>query len=204
MRDALEDPLGTVFDDEVGTAVRSYADALLNASAKTGEADAVVGELEEVVDDLLRPNPRFALMLASPSVPAHEKDRILSELLDGRAMPTVVRFLKVLNHHGRLGMLAPVAREARARWDERQDRRPVLVKTAVALDDGQREALSGKVAAMIGATPILRYEVDPALIGGLVVQVGDDLYDASIKTKLQNMRRDLLAGRAPGLSNLID
>ena len=49
---------------------------------------------------------------------------------------------------------------------------------------------------MIGATPIVSYRVDPSLIGGLVIQDGDDLYDASIKNKLDQMRRRLIAGRS--------
>ncbi len=188
MSTAAPDVAGTVYDERTAHVARSYAEALINAAAKADEVDAVVGELEEIEADVLRPHPKFAEILASPSVPSHEKDRILSEAFDGRAMPTVSRFLKVLNAHGRLGLIAPVAREARALWDKRQNRKPVAIRSARELDEGQKEALRGKVAAMIGATPILSFRVDPSLIGGLVVQVGDDVYDASIKTRLERLR----------------
>ncbi len=195
MSTANPDVSGTVFDEQSTHIARAYAEALVNAAEKNGEVEAVVSELEEIDADLVRPNPKFAAILDSPSVPSHEKARILNSVLEGRTLPTVLRFMTVLGNHGRLGLIAPVAQEARALWDKRQNRRPVLVKTAVALDDGQQEALAHRVGAMIGATPILRFEVNPALIGGLVIQVGDDLYDASIKTKLDRMRRDLIAGK---------
>jgi F-type H+-transporting ATPase subunit delta len=193
---ATPDVVGTVYDEETAHVARSYAEALVNAASKSNEAEAVVDELEEIEGDVLRPHPKFAELLASPGVPSHEKDRILSEAFDGRAMPMVSRFLKVLNAHGRLGLIAPVAREARALWDRKQNRKPVAIRSARELDEGQKEALRGKVASMIGATPILSYRVDPSLIGGLVVQVGDDVYDASIKTKLERMRRQLVEGKA--------
>ena len=196
MSDHTPDVAGTIFDEESVQIARTYAEAIVNVAAKTGEVEAIVGELEEIEDDILRPHPQFAALLASPSVPAPEKDRILAQLFEGRAQPNVIRLLSVLNAHGRLGLIAPVAREARALWDKRQNRRPVTVKTATELDEGQKAALGDRVAAMIGATPMLRYTVDPSLIGGLVVQDGDDLYDASIKTKLERMRRSLIEGKA--------
>lgn len=207
MTTAAPDVSGTVLDDHAMQAARSYAEALVNAAAKTGEVEAVVGELEEFEDDVLRANPRFAEMLASTTVPAEAKDRILNEAFDGRALPTVLRLLRVLNRHGRLGLIAPVAREARALWDKRQNRRPVSVKSAVDLDEGQKAAIRDKVATMIGATPILAFEVDPALIGGLIIQVGDDLYDASVRTKLDRLRRSLISGNGRkdlGARRLVD
>ncbi len=201
------DVSGTVYDEEVSHVAKIYAEALVDAAAKTDEVEAVIGELEEIEDDILLPNPRFADLLASPSVSSEEKNRIISEAFEGRALPTVVRFLKVLNNHGRLGILVPVAREARNLWDKRQNRRPVSIRSAVELDEGQKATLRDKVAAMIAATPILSYTVDPSLIGGLVLQVGDDLYDASLKTKLDHMRKRLVEGKAREIAssaNLID
>jgi F-type H+-transporting ATPase subunit delta len=69
----------------------------------------------------------------------------------------------------------------------------------VELDDSQKSAVHDKVARMIGATPILSYQIDPSLIGGLVIQVGDDLYDASIRTKLALLKSRLIAGQARAL-----
>jgi F-type H+-transporting ATPase subunit delta len=189
------DVAGTVFEDDQPEVTRSYAEALLGAAQNEGQADAVLDELDEIVRDVLRDNPRFAALLASPTLPADEKDRILTETFENRALPIVVRFLRVLNRHGRLGLIASIAREARALWDREQNRRPVLVRSAVPLEDSQRETLRDRLGRMLAATPLLSFEVDPALIGGLVVQVGDDVYDASVRSRLQQLRHRLIEGK---------
>jgi F-type H+-transporting ATPase subunit delta len=180
----------TVFDAIAPELTRNYAEALLNASGD--EANAVVEELEAIEGEVLKPQPRFALILTSPSVSIAEKDRILVDTLEGRALPTVVQFLRVLNRHGRLGMLSSVIRQARATLDRRQNRKPVTVRSAVPLDEGQKADVTARLASMVNATPVITLEVDPSLIGGLVIQVGDDVYDASVRTRLEQLRGRLI------------
>jgi F-type H+-transporting ATPase subunit delta len=188
---SMPDVAGTIFDDKQPEVTRSYAEALLGAAENEGQADAV---LDELVADVLRGQPQFAAILASP-LPEAEKDRILTATFEGRALPTVVRFLRVLNRHGRLEQVAPIARAARALWDRKQNRRPVLVRSAIELDDAQREALRERLGRMLAATPLLTFVVDPSLLGGLVVQVGDDVYDASVRSRLQQLRHRLIEGK---------
>jgi F-type H+-transporting ATPase subunit delta len=181
---------GTVLEEVAPELTRNYADALLNASGD--QAEAVVEELEAIRADVLQANPRFAAILASSSVSVDEKDRILTETFEGRALPTVVRFLRVLNRRGRLDLLSSATRQARATLDRRKNRKSVTVRSAVALDDGQLSALRDRLASMINASPVITMEVDPSLIGGLVVQVGDEVYDASVRTRLEAIRGRLL------------
>ena len=192
---AAEGRSATVFDDKHPELARTYAEALLNAAQKSGEVDAVLDELDAVRDDVFGRFPSFALLLDSPIRSGEEKDRVLARTLDGRALPTVVNFLRVLNRHGRLGLLGPVSRAARAAWDARQNRKPVTVRSAVPLSDAQADALRGTLARSLGGTPVLRLEVDPSLIGGLVVQVGDDVYDASVRNRLGQLRERLNEGK---------
>ena len=77
------DVAGTVFDDDQPEVTRSYAEALLGAAEAEGQAEAVLDELDELVADVLRANPQFAAILASPSLPAAEKDRILDRDVRG-------------------------------------------------------------------------------------------------------------------------
>ncbi len=155
----------------------------------------MLDELAELERDVLKPNPRFAQVLASPRVSSAEKDRILVDLLEKRASSLLLRFLRVLNRHERLGYLSAVARQARAIWDKRHSRVPVQVRSAVPLDEGQLEALRARLAKMTGATPILDVSTDPNLIAGLVVQVGDIRYDASAKSRLAQLRQRLIEGK---------
>jgi F-type H+-transporting ATPase subunit delta len=182
----------TVLDDKAEAGARAYAEALVNAAAKAGEVDAVLDELDEILADVLAAHPQFADLLRSPTLPSAEKDRMLVTLFDGRARPIVVNFLRVLNRHGRLELLPAIAREARTLWDRRLGRRSAMIRSAVPLDDQQLAALRERIGRIVGAEAVVRTEVDPSLIGGFVVQLGDDVYDASLRTRLERLRRRLV------------
>ncbi|HEX8200592.1 MAG TPA: ATP synthase F1 subunit delta [Isosphaeraceae bacterium] len=199
MSSAAPDVTGTVFEDESPEVTRSYAEALINAAAAAGQVDAVLDEMDAILADVFGRSQSFAALLSSPSVRPEKKDQILTEAFEGRAHPMVARFLRVLNRHGRLGQLGPIARRARATWDRRQNRQPVTVRSAVPLDDAEQDALRQKLGRLLGgATAVLHLEVDPTLLGGLVVQVGDDVYDASIRNRLAQLRDQLAGGWAHG------
>jgi F-type H+-transporting ATPase subunit delta len=185
----------TVFDEKSSELARTYAEALLNATAKSGQTQAVLDELDAVRDFVLTKFPTFAVMMGSPVRTAADKDRIIVEAFEGRALPTSVHFLRVLNRRGRLEMLGRVLQSAHEVWDRRQNRRPVTVRSAVPLTDAQQAALRDRLASSLGATPVLTLEVDPGLIGGLVVQVGDDVYDASVRNRLEQLRHRLTEGK---------
>lgn len=187
---------GTVLDhDEVG--VRNYADALLGAAESTGDVEAILGELEEFVADVWQGQPGAAALLESPALAIAEKDRILVQTLEGRANPTVLRFLRVLNRHNRMSWLQAAVRRARASWDRKQNRRTAVVTSAVPLDDPQLDALRERLGPLLdGASPTLQTRVDPAILGGLIIQTGDYVFDASVKTRtLEQLRRHLVEGK---------
>ncbi len=190
---AAPDVAGTVFDDPKPELARNYAEALINAAG--GDADAALDELDELVDDLFVGRPEFARLMGSPVRSAADKDAVLVRSLEGRALPLLVRFLRVLNRHGRLALVGPVSREARRIWDRRQGRVPVTVLSATELDESQLAAVRDKLVAMTGGTPVLSVRVDPSLIGGLVVQVGDIVYDASVRRRLEQLRQRLIEGK---------
>jgi len=181
--------------DETIALARRYAEALVDAAQKEGGAEAGLDELAEVQDDVLRPFPRFAAVLASARVQPAQKDRMLREVLEGRASSLVLRFLRVLNRHGRLDILGAVLREARILWDQRNRRIPVQVRSAVPLDESQLRALQDRLTRLVDGTPIVNASTDPGLIGGLVVQIGDHLYDASVKNRLAQLRHRLIEGK---------
>lgn len=184
-----------VLDENTPEVSRSYAEALINAAEANGDVDEVLDELGAIGSDVFRAHPDFADLLASPLISEPEKDRILAEAFENRANPTVVRFLRVLNRHGRLGSFFGVLRAAEEIRDQRQNRRQVLVQSAVPLDDSQRDAIRDQLSKSLHATPLLTIEVDPSLLGGLVVQVGDVVYDASIRTRLEQLRQRLIEGK---------
>jgi F-type H+-transporting ATPase subunit delta len=186
---------GQVADEERSMIARVYAEGLMNAADAAGEADAVLDEIEEIDRDIFQPNPGLAELFGSPQVSEFERKRILQDIFDNRASDLVRRFLQVLNRHGRLQLFSAVAHEARGIWNKRRNRVPVQVRSAVPLDDSQRAALAEKVGRMLAATPILDVSTDPSLIGGLVLRVGDYVYDSSVKNRLEQLRQRLIEGK---------
>jgi F-type H+-transporting ATPase subunit delta len=175
--------------------VSHYAEALVGAAVKENIPVETLDDLDAIENEILKPHPRFARVLASSQVSAAEKDRILVDLLGDRVSSLVLRFLRLLNRRGRLALASAVSREARRIWDRRHKRVPVFVRVAVPLDDGQQVRLRDQVAGMISATPVLHVTTDPSLIGGLVVQVGDQVFDASVSNRLEQLRERLIEGK---------
>jgi F-type H+-transporting ATPase subunit delta len=174
---------------------RRYALALVDAAAADNAVESTLDELGQIQRDVLRAFPRFADLFASARVSPAKKDRVLLDVFGKRASNLVMRFLRVLNRHERLGLFDVVLREARSIWDERNQRVPVQVRSAVALSEAQLKAVSDRLAGMTGATPILQVSTDPDLIGGLVVQVGDQRIDLSVQSRLAQLRQRLIEGK---------
>jgi F-type H+-transporting ATPase subunit delta len=198
-----ERPRRPLTEDEA-RAARSYAAALLGAAGGDDAVAAAVDDLDAFRDDVLDAHPKFAAVLDSPRVPAAEKDRMLTSLLEGRAADVVLRFLRVLNRHGRLGLAADVAEEARRQWDRRRGLVAVKVRVAAPLDEAQSEALRKKLVGLVPGVPALQVVTDPDLIGGLVVQVGDVVFDASVRNRLEQIRQRLIEGKTHEISQRRD
>jgi F-type H+-transporting ATPase subunit delta len=171
---------------------KTYAEALLNAAEKRGNVDLVFEELDSLIRDVFAADPQFEAFLATTAIGRDQKEATLRKLFEGRAGETLANFLYVLNKHDRLGLLRPIAAAARDLRDRRANRRPVQVVAAVPLPDDQRERLARELRDSFHFEPLLETSVDPALIGGMVVRVGDWIYDASVRTRLGTIRKQLI------------
>ena len=182
----------TVLDTSVVQIANVYAVALYDAAAKGNLLDAVIEEYESFVNDVLAKNPNFDRTLQSTIVGRSDKEATLRKVFEGRASTVFLNFLLVLNDHGRLNLLRPVWHQLRAIRDQRLGRVPVQVRAAVALDAAQEKALRDRLAAVVAGQPVIHSEIDPALLGGLVIRVGDTVYDGSVRTHLKRLREQLL------------
>lgn len=185
----------TVMDDTAEVGARKYAEALVNVAAQSGQVDLVLDDLDEIVEHVVKAHPELRDIFGSPTLAQSDRDRLLVRLFEGKTQPIVLNFLRLLNRNHRLGLVSAIARQAREYWDRRLNRKVVQVRSAVPLDEAQKARLAGELNALIGAEPILRVELDPALLGGLLVQIGDQVYDYSVRAQLERMRRQLVQDR---------
>jgi F-type H+-transporting ATPase subunit delta len=183
----------TVLDDTTRHVARVYAQALLDAAGKRQQAAEVLDELNTLVHDILDRDPALEAFLASPAVGRERKEKVIRDAFGGRADEVFVNFLLVLNRHDRLEIIRAVAQEYRALYDEQAGRMPVEVESAVPLAADQEERLRQELRARFeGREPVLTTRVNPDLLGGLVVRVGDWVYDASVRNRLARIKNQLI------------
>jgi F-type H+-transporting ATPase subunit delta len=166
-----------------------YAKALLAAAEKAGHADQAVEELESIVADVLSKLPQLDAMLKSARLSIEERLPIIDRAFGGRVLPTTLTFLKVVSQHGRMDCLRAIARAARKQLNVTRGRVEVLVQTAHPLSNPVRDRIVGRLRELLGREVDLTTSVNEELIGGLVVRVGDTVYDASIAARLKRMEQ---------------
>ena len=171
---------------------RVYAQAFLGVAAKTANATALVDEVASIVDDVVKRSPQLEQILRSELVAPEEKARLLDRIFRGRASTEVLNFLKVLSAHKRLGLLRPVALLLKKLDAKRRGLTEVEVRVATPLDDGLRREIEDRLRKTVGGEPVLHVVVDPSLIAGMVIRVGDRVYDGSVHTQLEHARRAMI------------
>ncbi len=169
-----------------------YADALIRAcEAQNVSTDEVLEEFDSFIEQVCDVFPKFEAILVSEGTPVEEKYRIFDEICDGKN-PLFCNFLKTLAKRGRLGMIRLIQAACRRLDEERKGRVSIRVLTAVPLNATTEEQLRVGLRNLIGAEPKFSVEIDPEMIGGIIVRVGDVVYDASIATQLKKARQDMI------------
>jgi F-type H+-transporting ATPase subunit delta len=181
----------TPFDPSVERIARVYAQAILEAADAAGCRVEVIEEFERFVGGVLPQVPGLVAMFASPKIGSEQKEAVINRVAGGRLRPTTVHSLCVLARHGRLGIVAEVTRSLRSLDNELAGRRQATFTTAMPLSDEDRSRIVTEVAEAVGASLSPSFVIDPDIIGGLVVRIGDTVYDQSIASGLARLAGNL-------------
>jgi len=174
------------------TAARRYAEAAF----QTGRADGTLDAWERDMATVARlvENPELRRLLQHPAIPFAEKERVLRAVMGRAVAPAAVNLVLLMARRGRPGAIQPMI----AHFAEllRRERGIALaeVRTALPLDDGQRADVAARLRSLTGSEVEMNETVDPELIGGIAVRIGDRLYDASVRSRLVRLRARLTAG----------
>jgi F-type H+-transporting ATPase subunit delta len=171
---------------------RIYAEALLAAAERQNAVEATGEELNAFVAEVLDEDAAAEAFLSSPAVGRKAKSAVLTAALPGRASDLLRGLFAVLTRNGRLDLVRGIAAAYRQLLDERAGRVRVKVSSAVKLSDAQRDALAETLANILNQKPVLDVRVEPDLLGGMIVQVGDRVIDTTVRTRLQTIRNLLL------------
>lgn len=194
MTDPHETPvLKETSDVSAERIARVYAEALYRVAEKTGQAEEVLGELESLVFEVFRRNANLEKFLSSAAVGRDARHDVIAKAFQGRTSQAFHSFLEVLNRHERLELIKPITRAYRELADQRANRLRVYVTSAAPIPEDQRSRLEGEFRSHFKKEPVLLSSVDPTLLGGLKIRVGDVQYDGSVKTRIENLRTQILA-----------
>jgi len=168
-----------------------YASALLEAAEAAGQYEEVAAELADLIGYMDREHD-FAMFMVADSVDDDPRRESLERLFRGKMNDLLLNMLQVLNNRRRMALLRAVARCAQLRVEARHHQREVTVRTAVPLTDALRDQVRRVVGEYLGRDALLIEQVEPHLIGGLVLQMGDIQVDASVGSKLKIMLKRLM------------
>jgi F-type H+-transporting ATPase subunit delta len=174
------------------TAARRYAEAAFEIATRDDALDAWREALATAAD--LLSDERVAGVLDNPAIPLDKRTQVAERVLGRRVPPNVMNLVRLLVQRGRAEMLPAVAAEFKRLLDRRRGIVEALVTTAAPLGPDEQKALRAKLAAMTGHEVELDLRVDDALIGGLTVRLGDQLLDASVRSRLERLRTQLVTG----------
>ena len=183
-------PTHVLADPSEQAVARVYAVSYLDAARQAGQHDPLE-DLESFVSEVLGSSRDFNSLLTSVVTTREQKAELIDRIVKPRASEFFTNFLHVLARHERLDLLPVIAQQARLEFDVRSNRKRVAVKSAVPLSDEQSGAVAERLRSTFGFEPILETQVDPSLLGGLVVQVGDTVYDGSLRTQLKSLKQRL-------------
>lgn len=178
---------------------RNYAETLLELAHRHGDAGTVeaFGRALDVVVELLRREPRVREFLETPRVETAAKQRALRTSFQGRVPDVFLRFLLVVVEKRRQALLPQIAREYQALVDVSLNRVRADVALARPADPELQREIVRVLERQVGKTVLPNFHVEPALLGGLLVRIGDRVLDGSLRHRFASLRRRLLATRLP-------
>jgi ATP synthase F1 delta subunit len=169
-----------------------YARSLFEVAGERGVLDAVKEQLGEFAD-ALHGNRDLAIFFFSPYFSTDEKKQGLHRGVSG-AEPVFMNFLEALVERHRMPVVFRIRAAYDRMWDKENKRLPVQVTSAIALDDATVRSIGDRIGRQTGDKIELTSTVDPDILGGIVLRVGNFILDASIRNRLNQLRKQVAQG----------
>lgn len=178
----------SVMEDPSATSVaKVYSKAFLG-SIKESERDSVIEEFTEILDLAMTQQPVFGRMLMSNSLNKDERLSLVDRVFAPHASELLTNFLRVLARHERLELLPLIFTQIKTLRDTDAGKKAVTVRSAFELTDQTLANIKKCLNEALGFSPVIETSIDQSVIGGLVIQVDDTVYDGSLRTRLKQLR----------------
>jgi F-type H+-transporting ATPase subunit delta len=175
------------------TVSRNYAETLLEL-ARRAEDLAGWGKLIQDVANAMEDDATLRLFLESPKVSEAQKSAVITEALSDRVPRHFLRFLLAMIRKRRQMLIPEIATEYFNLVDQSEGRIHANVTVARESSESERNAIAEHLSKVLGRQAVLHVNVNPAILGGVIVKVGDTVMDGSVRRKLATLRRRILSG----------
>lgn len=174
-------------DPGAGAVANVYADAFLN-SVPADQAAEALDEFRSFVNDVVARQPDFARLLSSGMISRDQKLAVIDRVVAGKTSDVFGNFLRVLARHERLDLLPLILAQAEIEKERRSGEKRVQVISAQPLPESALQKIRERMAQALSIKPIIEVAVDPSLLGGVRIRVGDTVYDGSLRARLKQLR----------------
>lgn len=178
----------------VETIARRYGTALADVALESGETETIKSELRDW-EALISSSTELQKAFQSPAIAHADKEKLLGQLL-ARTQPSKAtgNFLRILLKNGRLTELSEINDRFGSILEERSGVVVAAITSARELPDSERAEFKSKLETLTGKRVNLNFEIDKEIIGGVITRVGSTVYDGSVRTKLENLKEQLISG----------
>jgi len=177
-----------------------YGLSLFEVAQEANLVKDILDELSQVCG-LMDQFPGFQNLLGSPVLSKEERVRLVDEDFRGQVNPYLLNFLKLLAESGRMSHLKEIAAEYRSLYYEQENIQEVTAVTAVAMPKELQDRLAQKLEKSLGKKILLRNQIDPSVMGGVALKVGNRQMDGTVKARLEAVGRQIAAAPLPRLSD---
>jgi len=169
-----------------------YAKALLGAADEAGQTDNVLDEFGSLIHDVIDQREDLRHAICGGILSEEQRIDVLDKAFGGKMSPVLLTFLKVVTQHERQDCLREIYAATVKLNNERRGLVEITAKTATELPQELSDSLTASLQAKLGREVVLKSEVDPSVIGGLVLHVGDTVFDGSVANRLKQLRQKAL------------
>ena len=180
-----------------------YAKALLGVGEKSGNTKQLLEELSAVAEAVSN-QPSLANTLQSPQIGAEEKVNLVGRIFKKKVSAPLLNFLKVVVGKDRFDCVPAISAAAKQLNDEKSGEVQATVTTAEKIDKSAKEEIANQLSKKLGKKVKLDSVIDPSIVGGVVVRVGDTVYDNSVVGQLQQVRQRAMEKAAEAIREKLD
>ena len=179
---------------KISKSAKIYADALIKTAQDGKMRYEDISINLETVEKILESSTELRSVLISPAVSTEQKAAVIDDVFKNQVHPEILNLLKLLAEKKRFGEFDSIVSAYKNELDEIQGIKNVTVISAIELSEDYKNKISAKLAEKLQKTIRADWQQDSSIIGGLVIQIDDNVIDTSIKNKLESLSKNIIKG----------